>query len=117
MTRRAIHVSFIRLAAAHRLVTNRFPLSISTGMFPTPTYDRLQLNLPPTTPYQIPQRRAISSNGGGHNTVIASTIAPPPPFRLRVQRRFRPIEDPARPAQPLVLVGTPGGTFLNRYRK
>jgi hypothetical protein len=124
MTRRAIHASFIHPAAVRLLVTNPFPLSNiphhSTGIFPNPTYARLQLNLLPITPYQIPQRRAISSNSGGLNTVEASSKASPLPYRLPVQRRFRPIEGPVRPAQPPVLVGSwnPEGTFVrNRYRR
>jgi hypothetical protein len=123
MTRRAIHASFTHPAAVRLLVTNRLPPSTiplhSTGISPNPTYDRLQLNLLPTTPYQT-QSRAISSNSGGLNTVEASNTASPPPYRLRVQRPFRPIEGPARPAQPPVLVGSwsPEGTFVrNRYRK
>jgi hypothetical protein len=105
MTRRAIHASFIHPAAVRLLViTNRLPPSNiplhSTGIFPNPTYDRLLLNLLPITPYQIPQRRAISSSrgGGGFNTVEASSTSSLLPYRLRVQRRFRLIV-PWHPSQ------------------
>src|SRR5258707_10512602 len=105
MTHRAIHVSFIRLAAAHLLVTNRFPQHLNRHVSdPNIRSTAAQ----PAPHYPLSQRCAISSNGGSRNTVIASSIASHLPFRLRVQRRFRPIKDPARPTHPLVLAWTPG---------
>jgi len=121
MTRIVMHTSFIPPAAVRLLVTNRSPLrSIplhSAGIFLNPTYDWLQLNVLLITPYQMPERRAISNNSGGDNTIKASSAAPLLSYRLRVQRRFRPIEDPARPALLPVLVGSPEGPLVqNRYR-
>jgi hypothetical protein len=116
-TRPVTHASFIPLEGVRPPITNHSRSNTpvpSIVIYPSPTYDRPRLNPLPITPCRTRPRRAISSNSGYRNTVTASSTALRLSYPLRVLRRCRPIEDPARPALLPVLVGNP--FVQNRYK-
>ena len=86
MTRPVTHASFIPLEGVRLPITNHSRLSntpvLSIVIYPSPTYDRLQLNLLPISPCRMHPRRAISTNTGYRNTVTASSTASRPSYPL-----------------------------------